>query len=114
VSHWAVHGRRLSFRAPAEDPSAVEQSSAEQGGPALRDVLKRSAWLLYLATMTAVTVAYLFGPPIVNSGPVFNMIGLSAVAAILVGTRLSGITRRLPWYLFALGQAFFVTGDVLA
>ena len=68
--------------------------------------------------MAVITLAYcaahLVGPHWLNSGPVFNLIGLSAVVAILVGARHNARGRRLPWYLFALGQALFVLGDVLA
>jgi diguanylate cyclase (GGDEF)-like protein len=62
----------------------------------------------------AASAVYLLGPPLANSGPVFNAIGASAIVAILVGARRSAKKERLPWYLFALGQALFVTGDVLA
>ena len=54
------------------------------------------------------------GPHWLNSGSVFNLIGVSAVAAILVGARRNLPGRRLPWYLFALGQTLFVLGDVFA
>ena len=58
-------------------------------------------------------VAHVAGPHWLNSGVVFNAIGFSAVVALLVGARRQARGRRLPWYLFALGQVFFVTGDVL-
>ena len=50
----------------------------------------------------------------VQPGPVFNGIGLSAVVAIVVGVRLHRSSDTTPWYLFAVGQALFVAGDVLA
>jgi diguanylate cyclase (GGDEF)-like protein/PAS domain S-box-containing protein len=49
-----------------------------------------------------------------NSGPVYNIIGASAVVALIVGARKNSQDRRLPWYMFALAQALFVIGDVLA
>ena len=70
------------------------------------------AWLLYLAGALALNVAYVFGP--LNFGPVFNLVGASAVIAIVVGARRNARGDRLPWYLFAFGQATFVAGDVLA
>jgi diguanylate cyclase (GGDEF)-like protein/PAS domain S-box-containing protein len=86
--------------------------------PLLADTMppavKRWAWLGYLAVMTTLSGAYLVGPSALNSGPVFNLIGASAIVAVLVGTRLHGVTRRLPWLLVALGQTLFVTGDVIA
>jgi diguanylate cyclase (GGDEF)-like protein/PAS domain S-box-containing protein len=59
-------------------------------------------------------VAHFVGLHWLNSGPVYNIIGGSAVVALIVGARKNSKDRRLPWYLFALAQAFFVTGDVLA
>jgi hypothetical protein len=55
---------------------------------------------------------YLAGP--LNAGPVFNLIGFSAVIAIVVGVRTHKPAARLAWYLIAAGQAFFVAGDVLS
>jgi hypothetical protein len=72
------------------------------------------AWLVYLVVMAAASAAYLFGPGHLNSGPVFNVIGATAVAAILLGSRLNGSGSRAAWRLFALGQALFVAGDVIA
>jgi hypothetical protein len=68
----------------------------------------------YLAGGFLLAVAYLLGPPALRTGPVFNVIGLSSIAAILIGVRLNHPPKRLPWHLFALGQAFFITGDVIA
>ena len=80
--------------------------------------LPGSVWSLYLAGMAVLTGAYILahftGAAWLNSGPAFNVIGASAVVALIVGARRNASVRRLPWYLFALGQAFFVTGDVLA
>jgi diguanylate cyclase (GGDEF)-like protein/PAS domain S-box-containing protein len=72
----------------------------------------RHAWWLYLALMALITAAYIAGP--LNAGPVFNAIGFSACIAIVIGVRKHRPAARLPWYLIALGQAFFVSGDVLA
>jgi diguanylate cyclase (GGDEF)-like protein/PAS domain S-box-containing protein len=74
--------------------------------------LSRHAWWLYLALMTPVALAYLAGP--LNAGPVFNAIGFSACVAIVVGVRLHRPATRWAWYLIALGQLLFVSGDVLA
>jgi len=80
--------------------------------------LPGSAWAVYLAGMATLTTVYVlahfFGPKWLNSGPVFNVIGASAAVALVVGATRNASVRRLPWYLFAIGQAFFVTGDVLA
>jgi diguanylate cyclase (GGDEF)-like protein/PAS domain S-box-containing protein len=76
------------------------------------------AWSAYLVGVACLTAAYMLGhflgPRWLNSGPVFNLIGGSAVVALIVGARRNSQGRRLPWYLIALAQSFFVTGDVLA
>ncbi len=72
----------------------------------------RNAWWLYLAVMLPIAVLYLAGP--LNAGPVFNLIGFSAVIAIVVGVRTHKPAARLAWYLIAAGLAFFVAGDVLS
>ena len=80
--------------------------------------LRFRSWLAYLAGIAALTAAYIAAHFVslhwLNSGPVYNIIGGSAVVALIVGARKNSHDRRLPWYLFALAQAFFVTGDVLA
>ena len=72
----------------------------------------RHAWWLYLALMAPLSVAYLAGP--LNAGPVFNVIGFSACVAIVVGVRINRPGTRWAWYLIALGQLLFVSGDVIA
>ncbi|MGZ4371697.1 MAG: putative bifunctional diguanylate cyclase/phosphodiesterase, partial [Gaiellaceae bacterium] len=76
--------------------------------------MRERAWWLYLVAMTPIVGLYLFGPALFNQGPVFNAIGLTAVVAILVGVRLHRPSDTRPWFLFAAGQALFVSGDVIA
>jgi diguanylate cyclase (GGDEF)-like protein/PAS domain S-box-containing protein len=75
-------------------------------------------WAAYLIGVLALTAAYLVAHYLhvhwLNSGPVYNVIGGSAVVALVVGARRNTSHGRLPWYLFACGQALFVTGDILA
>jgi signal transduction histidine kinase len=84
----------------------------------LRRWLDDRAWLVFLGCMAVVTSAYgvshFTGPQWLNSGLTFNVIGVSAVLAILVGARRNVPGRRLPWYLFALGQTLYVLGDVFS
>ncbi|HEY5144848.1 MAG TPA: EAL domain-containing protein [Solirubrobacteraceae bacterium] len=82
--------------------------------PTAQPVAAARAWWVYLVGAGSLTLLYLFGPPLLHSGPVFNLIGLSGVAAIIVGTRINRPSDPRPWYLFAAGQALFVTGDALA
>jgi diguanylate cyclase (GGDEF)-like protein len=73
----------------------------------------RSIWSIYLAAVAVVTAGYLAGP--LNAGPVFNVLGASAVVAIVAGAAVNAPRgSRLPWVCFAVGQALFVSGDVLA
>jgi diguanylate cyclase (GGDEF)-like protein/PAS domain S-box-containing protein len=75
--------------------------------------VRNRAWLLYLVFGACGGVCYYFVPPFAKSGPFFNVLGASSVAAILVGTRLHKPARRGPWFLFAAGQALFILGDVI-
>ncbi len=75
-------------------------------------------WSLYLVGIALLTATYMLGhfvgPRWLNSGPVYNAIGGSAVVALIYGAKRNAEKGRLPWYLFALGQALFVLGDILA
>ena len=73
--------------------------------------MTKRAWILYPILAAVATVAYfLMGHP----SWLFNLIGLSSPVMILVGVRLHTPERRASWFLFALGQALFIIGDVLA
>ena len=74
--------------------------------------MRSRAWALYLAIGGAVLTAFVFVHSI-RVGPLFNVIGLSASVAIVVGARMHEPRQRLPWYLVAIGQALFVAGDVI-
>jgi diguanylate cyclase (GGDEF)-like protein/PAS domain S-box-containing protein len=74
--------------------------------------VKRRAWFLYPCGGVLVTAAFLFVPGL-RHGWLFNLIAISSPIAIVIAVRLWKPQTRLPWYLFALGQAFFVAGDVI-
>ena len=74
--------------------------------------MKRRAWLLYLFGGVLMLLGWEFIPG-VKIGPVFNVIALSSPVAILVAVRIWQPDQKAPWYLFALGQTFFVAGDVI-
>jgi signal transduction histidine kinase len=69
---------------------------------------------MFLVAAGPVAGLHLFGPAAFQAAPVFNGIGLSAIVAIVAGVRLHRPGTKAAWYLIALGQALFVTGDVLA
>jgi diguanylate cyclase (GGDEF)-like protein/PAS domain S-box-containing protein len=74
--------------------------------------VKRRAWILYSCGGVLVTAAYLFVPGL-RQGWLFNVIAISSPIVIVIAVRVWKPQARLPWYLFALGQAFFVAGDVI-
>ena len=74
--------------------------------------MRSRAWFLYLSGGIAALLGFLFLPQL-RQGWVFNLISLSSPVAIVVAVRLWKPNARAPWYLFALGQTFFVVGDVI-
>jgi diguanylate cyclase (GGDEF)-like protein len=74
--------------------------------------IRRRLWLAYLACGLVVTGASLSLPDLANS-VVYDLVGLSAVVAILLGVRLHRPARRAIWYGLAAGLAVFVAGDVV-
>ncbi len=74
--------------------------------------MKRRAWFLYVCGGVLVTAAFLFAPGL-RQGWVFNVIAISSPIVIVIAVRAWKPQTRLPWYLFALGQTFFVGGDVI-
>ena len=74
--------------------------------------MKPRAWLLYLGGGVAALLGFLFLPHL-RQGWFFNLISLSSPVAIVVAVRMWKPAVRAPWYLFALGQTFFVIGDVI-
>src|SRR5207249_27879 len=75
-------------------------------------VLRRPAWVWYLAVGTLLTALYMFVPPLKGNGPLINVIGLSGVVAIVVGIRMNKPGARVAWLLFAAGQFLFFSGDI--
>ena len=76
--------------------------------------VRRYAWAAYLIAMTVLALLYLFlkRTPF-HSGPVFNVLGLSSVVAIVAAIWMHR-AARLAWGLIAAGLTTFVAGDVLA
>ncbi len=59
----------------------------------------------------ALAVVYFFAPQGLGHHLIYDGLGLSSVAAILIGVRMHKPAVRTPWYLFAAGQMCFVVGD---
>ena len=66
---------------------------------------------LFLIGGGVATAVYLLASDPLFLDLFYEVIGLGAVAAILVGARTA--TKGAPWRLSALGQLLFVAGDVL-
>src|SRR5881396_1939179 len=75
-------------------------------------VLRRPAWVWYLAVGSLLTALYMFVPPLKGNGPLINVLGLAGVLAIVVGIRRNKPGARAAWWLFAAGQFLFWSGDI--
>jgi diguanylate cyclase (GGDEF)-like protein/PAS domain S-box-containing protein len=75
-------------------------------------LLRRPAWVWYLAVGTLLTALYMFVPPLKGNGPLINALGLAGVVAIVVGIRRNKPGARAAWWLFAAGQFLFWSGDI--
>jgi diguanylate cyclase (GGDEF)-like protein/PAS domain S-box-containing protein len=79
----------------------------------------RRAWLAYLAGGGLLAAGYFFLhaltplPTAAVRVVVYTLVGLSAVAAILVGVRRHRPADPLVWYLLAAGRLCYVVADVL-
>jgi signal transduction histidine kinase len=72
------------------------------------------AWGAYLVLGGAAIAAYFgLGSSPLTQNVVYDAIGLSAVAAIVIGIRLQQPRAAGAWYLIAAGQLLFVAGDVI-
>ncbi|MFI9151684.1 aminotransferase class I/II-fold pyridoxal phosphate-dependent enzyme [Streptomyces sp. NPDC053367] len=63
----------------------------------------------HLTLVGAVTAVYLTVPS--TRAPLWAVIGLAGVAAVLIGTRVNRPAHAWPWWVLAAGLLIFVTGD---
>jgi diguanylate cyclase (GGDEF)-like protein/PAS domain S-box-containing protein len=73
--------------------------------------MSKRLWFLYPIAAGLATLAYL---TVFHHSWLYNVIGISSPVVILLAVRMHRPDQRAPWYLFALGQALFIAGDVLA
>jgi diguanylate cyclase (GGDEF)-like protein/PAS domain S-box-containing protein len=73
--------------------------------------MKQRAWLVYVVAATATVGVYY---AMHQKDLLFHLIGLSAAVLIVVAVWMHRPSMKSPWFLFALGQLFFVTGDVIS
>jgi signal transduction histidine kinase len=101
---------------PSREPLAAQ--GAGPLGPA-RGAGASRTWWRYLAAGGLVAAAY-YAVPAAGLAPrwvakvgLYNGLGLSAVAAIVVGVARYRPDRPLPWYLFAVGLLSYATADII-
>jgi diguanylate cyclase (GGDEF)-like protein/PAS domain S-box-containing protein len=82
------------------------------GGGTIQKVMRARAWLVYLSAGAVATLVFLFVPGM-RIGALLNLIALSSPVVILIALRRNRVEYKLPWILIALGQVFFVAGDVI-
>jgi diguanylate cyclase (GGDEF)-like protein/PAS domain S-box-containing protein len=73
--------------------------------------MKKRAWYVYPVCAAVATAVYFQSG---HQSWIYNLIGLSSPILILVAVHVHKPEPRAPWFLFALGQFFFIVGDVLA
>jgi diguanylate cyclase (GGDEF)-like protein len=71
------------------------------------------SWRLYLLVGTVAAVPIVAIPDSWWYTAWYDLLGLSAVAAILVGVHTHRPPTRVTWWLLAVGQLLFVVGDLL-
>jgi diguanylate cyclase (GGDEF)-like protein len=71
-----------------------------------------SPWAAFLAAGAVLTGAYLWAPGLKGSAPLFNLLGLAPVLAIVAGVRLYKPASKGPWWWFAAGMGLFWLGDI--
>src|SRR3954471_8935219 len=69
-------------------------------------------WAVFLAAGAVMTGAYLWAPGLKGSAPLFNLLGLAPVPAIVAGVCLHKPASKAPWWWFAGGMALFWLGDL--
>ena len=86
----------------------------DPGALPIEAMMDKRAWRIYLAGgMVALALYFLLPLEEPWSSLAYDLIGLSSVAAILVGVCHHRPARPLIWWCFAIGQLLFVVGDVL-
>jgi signal transduction histidine kinase len=100
-------------------PATVPERAGAGDRRAARQPGRPRAWWTYLACGAVVALAYYLVPAIglvprwAAKIGLYNGLGLSAVAAIVVGVVWHRPERPLTWYLFGTGLLSYVTADII-
>jgi len=73
--------------------------------------MKKRLWYVYPLVAGVAAAAYLTS---LHASWLLNLIGISSPLVILLAVQMHRPDQRAPWYLFALGQALFIAGDVIS
>jgi diguanylate cyclase (GGDEF)-like protein len=73
----------------------------------------RGLWRVYVAVGAVLICLYVITPSGIPRDAIYVVVGVGSVIALVVGARMHQPRSRAPWYLFAAGQAAWVTGDAL-
>ena len=79
----------------------------------IADKGSQKAWLVYLLVGVLITSIYFSLPSAATQNVSLGLVGLSAVAAVVVGVRVHHPAHQLHWYVFALGLLLLVFGDMI-
>jgi diguanylate cyclase (GGDEF)-like protein/PAS domain S-box-containing protein len=71
------------------------------------------AWLLYVSLGVLATGVYFLLPSLAAQNVFFNLVGVTAVAVIVMGVLLHRPSYPTTWWLLALGLFLFVLGDTI-
>jgi diguanylate cyclase (GGDEF)-like protein len=93
------------------DLERAELAGTRSYRTALNARVSRLAFVYLLVGVAATLVFFLLPPHWQN--PAFDLIGLSGVVAIVVGTIRNKPQNPWAWYFMALGQFMFVAGDMI-
>jgi diguanylate cyclase len=81
----------------------------------MREIVDKGIWLwlVYLLVGIIATGGYFLLPSASMQNIFYDLIGFSAVAAIVVGVRVHRPVRPLPWYVLAFGLLILVVGELI-
>ncbi len=75
--------------------------------------MNRALWRAYVAAGLVAIVAYWVMPAGIAQDVIYEVVGLSCVAAIAIGVHRHRPARRAPWLLMFAGQLLWTVGDAI-